>query len=101
MPRTIQYELGWEKELSNNFLFRAMGYYKNAQRQTGEVSYISYDNSVNYNTIQNNNYADTRGLEITLEKNFGTYVTGYLNYDYRVDNEGFFGRQVYYEDPRE
>ena len=101
MPRTIQYELGWEKELGNNFLFRAMGYYKNAQRQTGEVSYISYDNSVNYNTIQNNNYADTRGLEITLEKNFGTYVTGYLNYDYRVDNEGYFGRQVYYEDPRE
>ena len=101
MPRTIQYELGWEKELQNNFLFRAMGYYKNAQRQTGETSYISYDNSVNYNTVENNNYTDTRGIELTLEKNFGTYVTGYLNYDYRIDTEGFFGREVYYEDPRE
>ena len=99
MPRTIAYELGFEKEFSD-ILVRATGYYKNVSSQTGQVSYISYDQSVDYNTVENNNYADNRGVELTVEKNFGTWVTGFFNYDYRVDTEGFVGREVYYEDPR-
>jgi outer membrane receptor protein involved in Fe transport len=100
-PRTIAYELGFEYNLFNTFLIGATGYYKDVTNQTGEVSYSNYDGSVEYTTVKNNHYADIRGAEFTLEKRFGRWITGWINYNYMVHTSGYFGRIAYFQDPRQ
>ncbi len=100
MPRTIQYELGYEHEFSDMYLIRVAGYYKDVTDQAGGVRYVNYDESVNYEIEENNHYADVRGFEIEFRKTWGKWITGWLNYNYVVQTNGFVGREVYYQDPR-
>jgi CarboxypepD_reg-like domain/TonB-dependent Receptor Plug Domain len=101
LPRTIAYELGYEHELGKGFLITLAGYYKDISNQTASRSYINYDGSVNYNTYDNSNYEDIRGFELTFERRWGKWVTGWMNYNYQVITSGFFGREIYYQDPRQ
>ena len=100
IPRTIAYEMGYEREVGQMYLFRLVGYYKDVSNQTGEVQYVSYDNSVDYSTFANNFYADIRGLELRIDKRVGKWLSGWFNYDYRVETNGRFGRATFYEDAR-
>jgi len=99
LPKTVAYELGVEYNVRNLFLIHLAGYYKDVSDQTGSVGYRDYDGSVNYSTTENNNYADIRGFELRLDKRFGRWITGWLNYNYMVTTSGYIGRKQYYEDP--
>ena len=101
LPRTIQYELGWEYNLLDMFLLHVSGYYKDVSDQTGDVWYTNYEGSVDYATVENNNYADIRGFELRIDKRWGKWLTGWINYNYLVSTSGYIGREHYYEDPRE
>ena len=100
IPKTVAYELGFEYDLANMFLFHIAGYYKNVTEQTGSVSYTNFTGTVDYSTIENNNYQDIRGYEIRIDKRYGEWVSGWLNYNYILTTSGYVGRQHYYEDPR-
>jgi len=99
MPKTIAYELGFEQSIADMFLVHASGYYKDVTKQTGEVEYTNYDGSVDYATIENNNYEDIRGFEFRLEKRYGQWISGWVNYNYMVSTSGFVGREHYFQDP--
>jgi len=99
LPRTISYELGFEYDIANMYLIHLAGYYKDVSSQTGPVSYENIDGSVSYETIENNNYADIKGFEFKLEKRYGTWFTGWINYNYMVTTNGYTGRRNYFEDP--
>jgi len=98
LPRTVSYELGVEYNVKDLFLIHLSGYYKDVADQTGSVRYTSYDGSIDYSTIENNNFADVRGFELRLDKRFGRWITGWLNYNYMVQTSGYVGRQRYYQD---
>ena len=100
-PKTVSYELGADFNLANSVLFHIAGYYKDNADQTARIMYSSYDRLVNYETWDNTNYQDIRGVEIQLEKTFGAWVTGLANYTYEVQTSGYIGRYQYYEDQRE
>jgi len=100
LPRTISYELGVEYNVRNIFLIHLAGYYKDVSDQTGSINYINYDQTVNYSTYENNNYADIRGFEVRIDKRFGRWITGWLNYNYMVTTSGYVGRKEYYQDER-
>ncbi len=97
--KTIAYEIGYSHNLFNMFLFNIAGYYKDVTDQPGWVYYQSINNQVQYYKATNNNYEDIRGLEITLSKNQGKWITGFINYTYDVHTSGYFGLTRYYEDP--
>lgn len=99
MPKTIAYELGFEQSIADVFLVHASGYYKDVTKQTGEVEYTNYDGSVDYATIENNNYEDIRGFEFRLEKRYGQWISGWVNYNYMVSTSGYIGREHYFQDP--
>jgi len=98
LPQTVSYELGTEYNVRNLFLIHLSGYYKDVRDQTGWVGYENYDSSVAYDTVENNNYEDIRGFELRIDKRFGRWITGWLNYDYRVTTSGYVGRDQYYQD---
>jgi hypothetical protein len=99
LPLTVAYELGYEQNLFDQFLFSLKGYYKDVKEQSRLVTYISRDGSVNYTTPEPISYADIRGFEIDIRKNRGEWVTGFVNYTYMVSSSGFFGYLSAYENP--
>ncbi|GBD94015.1 TonB dependent receptor [bacterium BMS3Abin05] len=99
MEKTVAYELGFSQNLFNMVLLNIAAYYKDVTHQPGWIFYQNINNSVQYHKAANNNYADIRGFEITLNKRIGRWVTGFLNYTYDVTTSGYFGLLRYYEDP--
>lgn len=97
LPKTIAYELGYEQNLFDQFLLRIAGYYKDASNQPALVNYVSTSNTVDYSISEPNSYRDTRGFELTLRKNRGNWVQGFINYTYEVITYGDFGYAVYYD----
>lgn len=97
--RTIAYELGYAQNLLDQYLLSIAGYYKDVTDQPGWVYYENINRSVQYNITENNNYEDIRGLELTLNKRIGDWITGFVNYTYEVSTYGYFGLRSYYEDP--
>jgi len=101
LPRTIAYELGLDYNVADLFLVHLAGYYKDVSDQTGTVNYQDFDGLVNYGTTENNNYEDIRGFELRIDKRWGEWITGWLDYNYMVSTSGYFGREYYYEDIRQ
>ncbi len=99
LPKTVQYELGYEQSLLELFLLRVSGYYKDVTEQPLTVNYISKNGKVNYLRSEPNSYADIRGFELSLYKNRGDWVQGFVNYTYMVSTSGRFGFAQYNENP--
>jgi hypothetical protein len=97
LPKTISYELGYEQNLFDLLLLKLAGYYKDVSLQSRLVTYQSRDNKVNYTRSEPDNYQDVRGFELTLTKNRGDWVQGFINYTYDVRSAGNFGFGTYYE----
>ena len=97
LPRTIQYELGYEHNLFDQFLLRLAGYYKDVSLQPLLVSYTNRNNDVDYSRSESSSYADIRGFEITISKNRGDWFQGFINYTFDVRTSGRFGFAQYYE----
>lgn len=99
LEQTIAYELGYSQSIRDLYLINIATYYKDVSNQPGWVSYTNVDGGVDYSTPENINYEDIRGIEFTLEKLEGRWLTGFLNYTYMVRSSGFFGLTHYYQDP--
>jgi hypothetical protein len=97
IPRTIAYELGYEHSLFEEYLLRVAAYYKDETDYPLYIDYTSRDNKVDYSRYSSNGYRDKRGFEITLSKNRGNWVQGFVNYTYDVITSGYFGLAQYYE----
>lgn len=98
-PRTIAYETGVEYNLLNRFLLRLSGYYKDITGQQGGVAYHNREGTVNYDSWENNNYQDILGLELSVTKQYGEWVSGWANFDLRYEKSGLTGRSDFFEDP--
>jgi outer membrane receptor protein involved in Fe transport len=97
MPRTVAYELGFEQNLFNQYLLRVAGYYRDLSDQPRVVNFISVDDLVDYEIRLPWNYGDVRGFELTLTRNRGDWVRGFVNYTYMVRKTGDFGFSMFDE----
>ena len=95
LPKTVAYELGYEHSIAEQFLIRASAYYKDVTNERNDVLYVGSDSK--YYTPAANLYEDIRGFELTLERNRGSWVRGFLNYTYMVSTYGYFGKREYDE----
>ncbi len=99
LPRTIAYELGFEQSLFNQYLIHIAGYYKDVTNERTTTSYHSSNSLVNYSLFTDNLYEDIRGFEITLSKNSGDWIRGFIDYTYMVSSYGRFGYANQYQSP--
>ncbi len=100
MEKTVAYEIGYEHSLFEAYLFKIAGYYKDVTNQPGWLYYQGLKSDISYYKAANNNYADIRGVEITLQKRYGRWFSGFINYTYDVRTSGYFGILEFYEDPK-
>jgi outer membrane receptor protein involved in Fe transport len=96
--KTISYELGYDHALFDEYLLHVAAYYKDISDQQYWVQYLGRSGG-NYYQLTNNSYEDIRGVEIDLRKVYGRWVTGNINYEYRVGTNGYFGIRRNYENP--
>ena len=101
LPRTVAYELGYEQSFFDQFLARVAGYYKDITLDPRLVTYRSRSGSVTYSLSEPNAFEDVRGFEVTLSKNRGEYVRGFVNYTYMVYTSGYFGFPSIFENSTE
>ncbi len=99
LPKTVAYELGYEHNLFDMFLLRISGYYKDISDQSQLVEYVARDSKPDYTVTTNASYADIRGFEVTLTKNRGDWVRGFVNYTYQVSTSGSFLYPAVYQNP--
>ncbi|HDR03706.1 MAG TPA: TonB-dependent receptor, partial [Candidatus Marinimicrobia bacterium] len=99
LARTISYEVGFDRSFNNMWLLRIAAYYKDVSDQEDATSYRSTNGKVSYSMVTANSYEDIRGFEIELTKMRGRWLTGNVNYEYRVNSWGYFGLQRYYQNP--
>lgn len=66
--RTTQYEIGFTQQFSENAVFDITGFYKDIQGQIQFAKIITDPGAIaaSYNTLQNGDYATTKGLELRL-----------------------------------
>ncbi|MCX6134990.1 MAG: carboxypeptidase-like regulatory domain-containing protein [Ignavibacteriales bacterium] len=97
LEKTVAYELGFENNIMDMFLLRIAAYYKDISNERTTTEYIGYNNTPDYTVSTNNLYEDVRGFEITLRKNRGNWIQGFVNYTYMVSTSGRFGWAVQYQ----
>ncbi len=98
LAKTVSYELGFDQALLDTYLLRLSAYYKDITEQEKYVRFISFDDKVNYRKLTNNSYEDIFGFEMELTKMRGKWLTGNINFEYRVGTSGYFGALKNYED---
>jgi len=101
LSRTVSYELGFDQSIADMYLIRLSGYYKDVKNQQDWTQYHSSDGKVGYYLLTNNSYEDIRGAEIEVTKMYGDWVTGMMNFEYRVNSYGNFGYDDYFQNPSE
>jgi hypothetical protein len=99
LPKTVQYELGYEQNILDRYLVRVSGYYKDLSNQPITVSYIARNGSDSYSVSRPFSYEDVRGLELALRKQAGRYFWGEINYTYHIESRGLFGTLDNFENP--
>ncbi len=97
MPRTIEYELGYENSILDRYLLRLSGFYKDVTEQQRGVTFTNIDESVRFQMRQPYNFEDIRGFEVSLTSHRGQYFRGFVNYTYLLKSAGDFGYDNYYE----
>lgn len=101
LAKTVSYELGYDHAIIDMFRLHLSAYYKDISDQQDYTRYISANSKVIYNQFTANSYEDIRGFEVELAKARGKWLTGFVNFEYRVNTSGYFGVGVYYENPSE
>jgi hypothetical protein len=91
LPKTVAYELGFEHNLWDQYLIRLAGYYKDISDQPRNLEFISQKKDIDYTMSSPDSYEDTRGIELTLSKNRGEWLQGFINYTYQLRTVGNFG----------
>jgi len=97
MPRTVSYEIGYDQNLFDQFLFRIAGYLRDVDRQTSFRAFVS--DFVKYTLALPLNYDDASGLELTFSKVKGDWIRGFVNYTYMSFSSGNFGPAAVIRNP--
>lgn len=91
--KTIQYELGVDYNLFDQYLLHVSGYYKDV---TGEVRTLTYTPTTAgiaaYRFRTNDSYRTIQGLEVQITKAVGEFITGWINLQYTYSSGGNTGR---------
>lgn len=77
---TVLYELGLRWHLSENFFLKTTLYYKDVYDYVTFVNY--YVDPTDYAVLENQDYANSRGIEFNLQKLFSRNFSFSINYTY-------------------
>ena len=102
MPVTTAYEVGYERNFARHYLFAATVFYKDIENEVDtetRMQAVGYRGSFRFST--NSQIKDVRGLELSIRKAVGRYVSGFGSYEFRTDRRRLVGWRFIRPDPEE
>ena len=81
--KTVQYEIGLQQVLFQNFAIDASIYYRDIRNLLGMEIIKTYD-AVSYARYINRDYGNVRGFIVTLDKRFADYFSFKIDYTYQI-----------------
>jgi len=82
--RTVQYEIGLQQQLSQDFGFDVSLFYKDIRDWTGSGPRIqTVLPSITYSMMENKDYANVRGVTFSLTKRQSNYFSASLDYTFQ------------------
>ena len=97
--KTIQYELGVDYNLLDQYLIHVAGYYKDISGESREITIQDNSGTLSYPFRSNDRYRDVEGVELTVKKNVGDLLTGWVDLQYTYTSSGNTGRRLISENP--
>ncbi|BFN37391.1 TonB-dependent receptor domain-containing protein [Fidelibacter multiformis] len=83
--RTNQYEIGLQQQISNDIKLQLDIFYRDIRNlQSGDKIIETYQQGTMYSIYSNNDYAEIKGITISLEKRYSNYFSAFLDYTYQV-----------------
>jgi outer membrane receptor for ferrienterochelin and colicin len=84
--KTVSYEVGWEHLFSDFLRLDIVGYYKDITNLVTATDFSVQGATESYQVYENQDYANVRGFEITLESVGPIPISGMINYTYAYAN---------------
>lgn len=78
--KTIQYELGIQYSVSHGYVLDFSGFYKDIYGLLNSIREVY--GPISTDVYGNIDYARTRGLELEIEKRYGSFIAGSVDYQY-------------------
>ncbi|MCK4966494.1 TonB-dependent receptor, partial [bacterium] len=98
-PKTVSYEIGYSQSIYDQILLQVSGYYKDYTNSNTSLNIVSYYGDLDYLALTTNGYRDVRGIELRLERSFGRFINGWVNYNYMIQSRGTTSFDTIYENP--
>ena len=92
--KNVQFEVGIERNFADIFILDVTGYYKDITNTIRVAQIADPAGGISYRTNANGDYADIRGLEISLRKLPSYYTSGYVNFSTQLGVDGRSGDPV-------
>lgn len=100
--QTIAYELGYDHNIANTYHLHLAGYVKDGKNMPDFSMYFPSTRTAAPTGISSAKlYYDIRGFEAKVTKRAGRFLTGWVNFDYIIQNRGLVGFAQIQQDPRE
>ncbi len=81
---TVMYELGFRQEFLDDYIIDMTFFYRDIRDWIQAGALIETRNLVTYSIFTNKDYANVKGITLTLNKRFGNYFSFDINYTYQV-----------------
>ena len=95
MPKTIQFEAGYEQRLYADYVATIRGFYKDITDDRDDAD-ISSRGTGDPGYFINARARDIKGIELQVEKKYGTFLTGFLNAEYSTEKLSRYGWEDLY-----
>lgn len=83
--KTVSYEIGLQQELTPVIGFDVTGFYRDVRNWVGTSPLIeTYRTNLSYSQYENRDYANIRGVTVSLNKRFDNHFSGNLSYTMQV-----------------
>lgn len=82
--KTVMYEIGFRQEFLDEILIDVTGFYRDIRDWIQAGALIETRNLVTYSIFTNKDYANVKGITLTLNKRFSNNFSFDLNYTYQV-----------------
>ncbi len=90
LPKVVSYEIGFEKDIIDQYLVSISGYFYDYREQIGEIQFDDR-RDISYMTYTNNVYGEREGLEFSLRKRYGKFFKGFFAYNLEIGSYGKLG----------
>lgn len=94
--KTIQYELGFEQMVKDWFRVTISGYFRDVSNDLIRTE-LTDKNLHSYDRYFSNSFSDISGFEVDIRIPRHSFVSGWLNFDYRKKTSGVYGYKEYSE----